>query len=306
MPAKKSFDSLVETLGDQFKGSGPLGLGCSGGLDSMVLAEAMAASGISFRLLHFNHGWRKSADRDRDFVKEWARAHSVPFTTRKWARPKKQEAAARHARFDFFRSCCQRFELQGVLLAHQQDDLAETLLLNLIRGTGPSGLASLKAESEIAGLRLFRPLLPWSRKNLESMARSQKLTWREDPSNRRRDFARNRVRHELLPLIEIISGRDTSPLLARTSRILMEENDYWEQTFSKLPQTLSVRELRSLHPAAQRRKILAWLQAQTEAAPDFNEVESVRRLVHEPQPAKVNLKRGIYCRRRSGLLFIEK
>lgn len=306
MATGKKFDVLCGELRTLFRNDSMVGLGCSGGLDSMVLAEALWKSEIPFRVLHFNHGWRgNESDQDQQLIFDWCRERNVPFNYRKWQKPRKTEEAARNARLTFFQSCVRRYGLDGILLAHHRDDLAETFLMNLFRGAGTGGLASMRPQSQFREMTLYRPLLSTSRQELEQIARARQIRWREDSSNRDLNFTRNRVRLKLMPELKSLFGREPAPLLARTARILIDENDYWEKAFPEQPERLSVRDLRQLHPAAQRRRIFSWVTAQTGASPDFNEVESIRGLIICNQPAKINLKKGRHCRRKQGKLFIE-
>ncbi|MEM1158858.1 MAG: tRNA lysidine(34) synthetase TilS [Verrucomicrobiota bacterium] len=283
------------------------GLGLSGGLDSMVLATALHQADIPFRALHFNHNWRGAQSRqDQQFVRNWCQHRKIPFTTRTWQRPARSEAAARQARHSFFHKTVEKYQLDAVLLAHHRNDLTETFLLQLLRGSGPEGLASLLPERTVNGLKLVRPLLQVTRADLEKIARDEKILWREDTSNTDESFARNKIRHRILPYLQKHSQRDPLPLLSRTADILAIENDYWQQLMPQhLPEKLPVKLLLSRHIAYQRRLIQTWLQQSTGARPTYEETESVRTLLTRTSPAKVNLKQGRFCRRRAGLLFIQ-
>lgn len=301
--------SLIRTLQEQpsLTSGKLLGLGLSGGLDSMVLATALHQSNIPFRALHFNHNWRGTESRqDQEFVRQWCSDRKIPCTTRSWQRPAKSEAAARKARHAFFRSATKQHELTAILLAHHRDDLAETFLLQLLRGSGPEGLASLLPERKVDGLTLIRPLLKFPRAELTQIAKAEKIQWREDTSNSDESFARNKIRRRILPYLDKHSERDPLPLLSRTADILATENEYWEQLLpDTLPGKLSVRSLRDQHTAYQRRLLRNWLQQRTGQTPSYDEIESVRNLLTQTSPAKVNLKQGKHCRRRAGSLFIE-
>jgi len=285
----------------------PLGLGLSGGLDSMVLASSLHQAGIPFRALHFNHNWRGSESvQDREFVRHWCQQRKVPLTTRTWQRPVKSEAAARRARHTFFRYAVKHYQLEVIMLAHHRDDLAETLLLQLLRGSGPDGLASLLPIRQLEGMTLVRPLLQVARADLQRIAQSEKITWREDSSNTDESFARNKIRRRILPYLQKNLERDPLPLLSRTADILAVENDYWKQRLpDPLPDKLSVKHLRNEHIAYQRRVIQAWLRQHTGNLPSYDEIESVRGLIHQISPAKVNLKQNRHCRRKAGMLFVD-
>jgi len=285
------------------------GLGLSGGLDSMVLASALHLAKIPFRALHFNHNWRGTESHaDQEFVRTWCQQQKIPFTTRTWQQPAKTEAAARQARHTFFRSATKKYQLGSIMLAHHRDDLAETFLLQLLRGSGPEGMASLLPERTVDGLKLIRPLLSFSRDELTQIAKTEKIQWREDTSNTDESFARNKMRRRILPYLKKHSERDPLPLLSRTADILATENDYWDNLLppsDQIPEKLPVKSLRPHHAAYQRRLLRVWLQQRTGTSPSYDEIESVRALLTQTNPAKVNLKRGKHCRRRAGLLFID-
>ncbi len=133
------------------------------------------------------------------------------------------EERGRRARFAFFESVAARTGIHTLALAHTADDQAETFLMRLIRGAGLEGLAGMAAEKQIGSLRVVRPMLTVTRAEVVEYLRCRQLTWREDASNADRRFLRNRIRHELLPLLE----RDYNPaireVLWRTAEILRAE-----------------------------------------------------------------------------------
>lgn len=304
-----SLDELIRQLQQQavLQTGTAIGAGISGGLDSMVLAEALHRSGIPFRVLHFNHNWRADTSRqDQDFVRTWARQRKIPFTTRTWRNPTKTEAAAREARYRFFRFAARQYTLDSVALAHHQDDLVETFLLQLLRGSGPEGLASLLPERKIHGITIVRPFLRHSRKMLTQIALNEKIVWREDSTNSDESYTRNKIRKRLLPYLRRHADRDPVPLLSRTADIIATENEYWELQLPKsFPVKVSVKDISDQHPAYQRRYLRGWLQSRISTAISYQEIESVHRLLTQNSPAKVNLKQNKHCRRRAGFLFIE-
>ncbi|MBI2315647.1 MAG: tRNA lysidine(34) synthetase TilS [Betaproteobacteria bacterium] len=182
-------------------------LGLSGGVDSVVLLAVLAALAapmqFSLRALHVNHGISPNARRWADFCADLCRRFGVPLqTVAVDLTPLLSlgpEAAARRARYEVLA----REDADFVVLAHHRDDQAETLLLQLLRGAGPAGLAAMPAERSLFGsrARALRPLLAVSRADIEGFARERGLDWIEDESNADTRRQRNFLRHRVLPLV---------------------------------------------------------------------------------------------------------
>ena len=198
-------------------------LACSGGLDSMALAHILHAAGIQVELAHVNFGLRGTeSDGDEEFVKNWAQDRSLPIhihraNTMEWADKNgiSIQMAAREIRYQFFEEIRNQHQLAGIILAHHQDDQLETIFLNLIRGTGIEGLYGM---SERRGW-LIRPLLPFSRAQLESYMEEVKQTWREDRSNASSDYKRNKLRHSGLPALYNLEPDTRQNLLQSFERL---------------------------------------------------------------------------------------
>jgi tRNA(Ile)-lysidine synthase len=203
----------------------------SGGLDSTVLADALAASaargGWSLAIAHVHHGMRGAdADADQAAVEALARRLGVPFAAERVAphtlregvssrvRPTLQEAA-RTLRYAALDRIAEQIGADRIATAHHADDQAETVLLRLFRGTGPDGLGGIPERSPDG--RIVRPLLRVSRAEIEVYADIRRLAWREDASNASPDYARNRLRKWLPRLAE-----DFNPRLLRAIADLAE------------------------------------------------------------------------------------
>lgn len=195
---------LEERVGPEAR----LCVGLSGGLDSVVLLHLLhrLRSGLGFALsaVHVHHGLSARADAWADFCAASCHALEVPLRVER-VRVERDgghglEAAARQARYRVYAGLAEDY----VVLAHQQDDQAETLLLNLLRGTGVSGMAAMPVERMLpdSRVRLLRPLLQAPRAGIERYARKHGLAWVEDESNQDPVFARNHLRHAVLPAIE--------------------------------------------------------------------------------------------------------
>lgn len=183
-------------------------LALSGGLDSMVLLHALVAERGALpgelAAVHVHHGLHPDADGWEAACERSCRSLSVPLESRHVmvspAKGESPEAAARDQRYGVFRELMQPGD--ALLLAHHADDQAETFLLQALRGAGVRGLAAMPESAEFAGGLLLRPLLSFTRADLEAWARSHGLAWQEDPSNADPDFDRNYLRHEVMPALK--------------------------------------------------------------------------------------------------------
>ncbi|MGB7161293.1 MAG: tRNA lysidine(34) synthetase TilS, partial [Tepidisphaeraceae bacterium] len=186
---------------------GPWAVGVSGGADSVGLLSLLRSRGdLKLVVVHLDHETRGGASAaDARFVDELADRLGIPsvIATRSAiepdlpALPTNTSARWRAIRFELFRRVVRERQLFGVILAHHADDQAETILHRLLRGSGPSGLAGMAAETTVAGLRVLRPLLGVRRDVLRHWLIAQGQAWREDESNASPAYARNRIRRLL-------------------------------------------------------------------------------------------------------------
>ena len=180
-------------------------LAVSGGIDSVVLTHLMHSAEYPFAIAHCNFHLRPSdCDRDEAFVRKLASNYAVPFhvahfDTQSHASSHHQsiEQAARQLRYDYFEQLLQQHHYAAILTAHHRDDATETFFLNLLRGTG---LAGLHGILPVQG-HIVRPLLPFSRHDIEDYAAQHQLLHVEDSTNASLDYLRNQVRHQLMPLL---------------------------------------------------------------------------------------------------------
>ncbi len=186
-------------------------VGVSGGSDSIcllhILNQLKHELGISLIVAHYNHGLRKEAGEDQKFVQQIAESLELPFVTDTWKGSKKNlrgsiEDLARKKRLAFFQKIASQHKTHIVSLAHTQDDLAETVLMRLMRGSGLKGLRSILPRRTIDGLIIIRPLLEISKKEILKYIKQQSLKFREDSTNRTTVFFRNKIRLQLMPLLE--------------------------------------------------------------------------------------------------------
>ena len=178
----------------------------SGGLDSMVLLHLFQQLNFEIAIAHCNFQLRGiESFEDQNFVQEYASANNIPifvnqFDTINFAKDFKLsvQVAARNLRYDWFNEVLEEQNFDYILTAHQADDNLETFIINLSRGTGLEGLIGIPAINN----KIIRPLLVFSRQEIEVYANSNKITWREDSSNASDKYLRNKIRHDIIPKLK--------------------------------------------------------------------------------------------------------
>jgi tRNA(Ile)-lysidine synthase len=181
-------------------------LAVSGGMDSMVLLQLFYQLNYEIAVLHCNFSLRNlESDGDEDFVKQFCEENQIPifvqkFDTKQFAEDAKVsiQVAARKLRYDWFYEQLTDENFDYILTAHHLDDSLETFLINLTRGTGLEGLTGIPAQND----KIIRPLLPFSRTEIESYIQGNNLQWREDSSNASDKYFRNKVRHAIVPVLK--------------------------------------------------------------------------------------------------------
>ena len=206
----------------------------SGGADSLALLYGLHALrtqlNCRFHVVHLNHCLRPDADADADFVQQHASLLDLPCTVRRAEVPRlvkewklSVEAAGRKARYQFYETVCTEVGATKVALGHHHDDTAETILMNLIRGSGATGL---KGIAPVRDLKIIRPLVGFTRQQIEAFLASIGVTPRHDSTNTDRRYLRNRIRHELIPLLENNYNPNIRTGLSRTADVLGAESEY--------------------------------------------------------------------------------
>lgn len=219
MMIQKSFDRTIVGLVPEKETAL---LAVSGGIDSICLASLFlnSSSGRRFAVAHCNFHLRgEDSDSDEALVAAWCgrngvRYHKADFDTEQYASSHNVsiEMAARELRYDWFASLCRENGYYGVAVAHNANDNAETLILNLLRGTGLRGITGMQAESvvpvtrdELSGVRLLRPMLSFSRKQIEEYVAANSLEYHDDRTNAETVYKRNRIRHLVFPVFESLN-----------------------------------------------------------------------------------------------------
>lgn len=282
---------------------------CSGGLDSSVLLAALtrlhAEAGCAPpRVVHLDHGLQAGSARWADAVRRICEASGAPCSvihldvTRTDAG---LEADARRARYAAFATLLQPGE--HLLLAHHRDDQVETVLLRLLRGAGPAGLAAMPARRALGRGWLLRPLLELDRSVLEAAAIEAGLEIHEDPSNALLDFDRNYLRHSVLPLIERRwpGHRRT---ISRAAELCREQETALQGLLGPAPRCLPVSML-TASPALAAVRLRQWLATQGVRVPSRDRLEEILRQAEARADASVRVVVGDHeVRRFAGALHL--
>ena len=269
--------------------SGQLCVALSGGMDSTVLVHALALSHPGkVRAVHVHHGLQDAADAWAALCARTCAKLGVPLQVcRVEVRDDGQglEAAARDARYAALRGC---LETDDVLVtAHHLDDQAETVLLRLLRGAGPTGLAAMRPLTEFAPGWLWRPLLQRDREELRTYAKEHKLKWVEDPQNDDPRFARSFIRRDILPQLRTHWPAATrnlaraADLAAESSTLLRELADSDLAQFAESHGPLHIGSLLELTPARRHNIVRVWLDGLGLPAPFHDTLMRLEREVLE-------------------------
>lgn len=292
----------------------------SGGADSVallrLLLELRGELGVVLSVAHFHHGIRGAeADGDAEFVVGLGRQHKLELhsgsgdvPTHARARRASVETAARELRYQFFAKLLQSGAVDKIATGHTLDDQAETVLMKSLRGAGTRGLAGIYPALATG---VVRPLLGVRRREVEEYLRALGQEWREDSTNRDRRHLRNRVRHELLPLLEREFNPEVTHVLAETAEVARAEEEFWQQEVERLlPEvcgggtSLQLKPLLAQPLAVQRRLVRAALE-RAGAGFDFRHGEEILRLAQRSKGA-LELAGGWRVVRGKGELRIEK
>ena len=224
-------------------------LALSGGIDSMVLADMLLKAKADFVLAHCNFHLRgEESDGDEQFVRDFAERNGLKlfvkqFDTEVYAKEHgvSIEMAARDLRYAWFEELRQQLGYDYIAVAHHADDQLETFFINLLRGAGIRGL---KGMLPVNG-HIIRPLLEMSREEIHQYAIENGISWREDHTNAETQFLRNKIRHELLPVIDSISKEGRTSILKSISHLASENELYRVLVKEKLATVTSLRAERS-------------------------------------------------------------
>lgn len=297
-------------------------VGVSGGPDSVCLLDILVklAKKRNFKILiaHVNYGLRgEDSDKDEFFVRELAKKHSLKIeilNVKKKGVKKISESNLRNIRYDFFEKIRRENNFDLIAVAHNQDDQAETVLMRIIRGSGLMGLASMKPKNN----KIIRPLLGVSREEIMTYLKAQKIKFRLDKTNHENKFFRNKIRNNLIPLLE----REYNPILKETlssgASTIREEYDFLfqfaEKVFKKIDfdvdkknYSFEVKKFNKNHPALQKqvlRRIILELKGNILNIDNNNLEEIIKIIKSDKNKSQKLLFKGLKVERKGDIIYI--
>lgn len=274
----------------------------SGGQDSQcllrLLIDLRAKWHWQLASVHCNHRWRADAQANADFVAQLSERWGVPCVVKTAERPPASEAAARQWRYQVFAEAAQAWNCRYVVTAHTGSDRAETLLYNLLRGSGADGLQALTWQRPLVksgpAIALVRPLLDITRAQTAKFCADYAIPIWQDATNEDRAYARNRLRLDVLPLLRTHFNPQTDKTLAQTAEILTAEVAYLEQAAQQLYEqcieSVSIQRqlLRKAPLALQRRVLRQFLSQRLPSQPQFDHIEKLVALLSAPNRSQTD------------------
>lgn len=228
-------------------------IGVSGGPDSMCLLDSLYCLkeklGIEIVVAHVNHMIRKEAEEETAYVKKYCNKHDIPCYIKKVeviALAKEQklgtEEMGRKIRYDFFIEVAKKAGANKIATAHNANDNAETVFMNILRGSGIPGLKGIELKRNLQGLELIRPLRECTRNEIEQYCKEQKLNPKIDSSNLENDYTRNKIRNIVIPYLQKEFNPNIIKGLNRLSDLALEEEEYFSEIVVKQYESLKIGE----------------------------------------------------------------
>jgi tRNA(Ile)-lysidine synthase len=298
-------------------------IGVSGGPDSVALLYVLNSLSkelkISLHIAHLDHMLRKDSYKDREFVEELAKKIRIPITcgqinVKELAKKGSLEEIARNARLGFLFRIAKEINAHKIALGHNLADQAETVLMRILRGTGLYGLSGILPKREIAGFKIIRPLIEVRRREIESFLKRKKIKPCIDVSNLEEIYFRNKIRNNLLPLLEKEYNKNIKEVLSNMAEAVGYDYDYLQrQANFKMEgsrEKIKLKKFLKLHPALQRlilRFAIAKVKGDTRRI-TFQHIKELEDLIlNRPVTSVVDLPKGIsVVKRKNTLSFFRK
>ena len=303
-------------------------IGVSGGPDSIFLLHILNnlkyELGFNLHIVHYNHNLRNFSNKDQKFVQDVSKKLNIPFSTQTAtlkSLPTKGsiEQWAREKRYKFFLKTAKKLKINKIALGHTQNDLAETVLMRILRGSGLQGIQAIRPTRLIEGLNVIRPLLSIRKNEILKYLEVNKIKFQEDPTNNSIKFTRNNVRHKLIPYIEQHYNQNILEILSNFSNNLSNDfsfiKAYSNKVFKQIAKTsenkiiLDKEKFTTLHVSIQNmiiRTSIEQLKGNTNKI-TFTHLLEIKDLVtNKPNNTIINLPQSIKIRVTYKAIFVYK
>ena len=293
----------------------------SGGADSVVMLHILSALstdfGLNIKIIHLNHNWRgEESFKDLEFVKALAVQYGLEFYTETLDNDvKKTELSARDERYAFFERALEKFETDVCFLAHNKNDNAETLIYRIIKGTGPSGLSSIPR----CRAPYYRPLLGFTRAEIEAYAKENGFKFRQDASNEDTAYKRNFIRKNILPEMEMIN-KNAVDAINSLINLSCERNEILEdylflvektvfeagsENFSHKKPTIKRDEFLALKEPLQREIISRYFKGILKNR-DYRNILKIQNFIKENENSTLSINSDTFLKVHKGSVFLYK
>jgi len=320
---KKNIENIRE-----FKRGNTVIVGVSGGPDSTALVHILHnlqyQLGFHLHIAHYNHHLRKGAHGDQKFVEKLSQQLNIPCSVGHWKHSKtfkkgSLEDISRQHRFQFFIHLAEKIKAHAIILAHTEDDLAETVLMRILRGTGLQGLRGILPQRKMGGINFTRPLLNIKKKDILTFLSNRNISYRIDPTNKDTKFFRNKIRLKLLPLLTKQYNSNLTEILNNLADNANTDYGYLEvqtqklfsklalQTTNKKGVRFNLKQFSKQHPALKRmliRRGIEHLKGDTNriTLTHFREIDDL--LNNRPKKTIIHLPQNIRARKDSQYLTL--
>lgn len=282
----------------------------SGGIDSMVLCDLCLKSNLQFSIAHCNFQLRAQAsDLDQKFIEDYSKQNKLELFTKQFDVEKYKsnknvsvQMAARELRYEWFEELLNKYSFDYLLTAHHLNDSLETFIINLTRGTGIGGLLGIKEVNH----KIIRPLLPFSKMQIRQYAIRNRLKWRVDQSNASLNYIRNKIRHQITPILEELHPN----FLSNFNTSIENVNGDWQLIQNHIDSVkrdlfvttentieISIEGLKKLNPLENYLFHLFYNYG-------FNYPNEIKKLIHSDQNGEIKSKKFRLIKNRSQLIII--
>ena len=311
-------NDLITKLNLNILETTPLVIGCSAGPDSMALLHYLLTyTKNPLIVAHINHNIRKQSIEEQNYLSTFCQEKNITFesTTIKEYTENNFENEARNKRYEFYEQILTKYNTQYLLLAHHGDDLIETILMKIARGSNLEGYAGIKTISKKNNFLIIRPFLEYTKQDLINYNIENKITYYIDHTNEDTTYTRNRYRQNILPLLKDENSIIHEQFL-KYSKTLLEYNTYIEeQLLSIYPNviknnTLDIETFITLHPFLQKNLLYKYLNNHYNNQPNIikeKHITDIQSLINNPKPnLTINLPLNHIARKSYNYLYLEK